>query len=83
MHQTKSDAAHLDLLKRHVKDEGLVVIRVQSLLFDRGLPFLPLSLVQSQLHLHVRIYKHHEDDKFSQLKKFNEIIAETHSQLPT
>lgn len=46
----------LNLIKGHVKDKGLVVIRIQSLLFNTCFLFLPLSLVQSQLHFYIRIY---------------------------
>lgn len=48
---------YLNLIKGHIKGKGLVVIRIQSLLFDRRLLFLPLSLVQSQLHFYIRVYE--------------------------
>lgn len=61
--------AHLDLIKGHVKDEGLVVVRVEGLLFGGRRPFLPLPPVQSQLHLHIRIYKQPVVVKFRHGKK--------------
>lgn len=62
---------HLDLFKWHVEGEGLVVIRVQRLLFNRRLPLLPLPLVQSQLHLHIRIYRQQVEVKFMQTITWN------------
>lgn len=53
----------LNLIKGHIKDKGLIVIRIQSLLFNTCLLFLPLPLVQSQLHFYIRIYKREIKEK--------------------
>lgn len=55
--------ADLNLIKWHIKDKGLIVIRIQSLLFNTCLFFLPLPLVQSQLHFYIRIYKREIKEK--------------------
>lgn len=55
--------ADLNLIKGHIKDKGLIVIRIQSLLFNTCLLFLPLPLVQSQLHFYIRIYNREIKEK--------------------
>lgn len=55
--------AYLNLIKGHIKDKWLIVIRIQSLLFNTCLLFLPLPLIQSQLHFYIRIYKREIKEK--------------------
>ena len=46
---------HLDLLEGHLEAEGLVVVRVQGVLLDRGLLLLQPLAVLHQVDLHVRV----------------------------
>lgn len=63
VHPSVCRETNLNLIKGHIKDKGLIVIRIQSLLFDRCLLFLPLSLVQSQLHFYIRVYEDEGKEK--------------------
>lgn len=54
---------YLHLLERNLKAEGLVVVRIQSVLLHRRLLLLqPLSVLQ-QVNLHVGIWRREEEEK--------------------